>query len=110
MHDTLYVNDLDEHGDNLVLRTHTSPVQIHAMLSSKPPFRMAVIGGRVFRHDLDQTHTPMFHQCEGLVIDTKTSLADLKTMIESIVASLFGSDIEMRFRNTISHLQNHHLN
>ena len=66
-HDTFYFNEKPD-GSRMVLRTHTSPVQIRTMLTQKPPIRI-IAPGRTFRNDSDQTHTPMFHQIEGLVID-----------------------------------------
>ena len=92
MQDTFYLKD-----GNL-LRTHTSPVQIRTMLKQKPPIRM--IGpGAVFRRDFDVTHTPMFHQIEGLVVDEKdkVSFANLKFMLESFLVHMFG-DVKVRFR------------
>ena len=92
MQDTFYFKD-----GNL-LRTHTSPVQIRTMLSQKPPIRM-ISPGAVFRRDYDLTHTPMFHQVEGLVVDEKgkVSFANLKFILESFLVHMFG-DVEVRFR------------
>jgi len=92
MQDTFYFKD-----GNL-LRTHTSPVQIRTMLNQKPPIRM-ISPGAVFRRDYDLTHTPMFHQVEGLVVDKKgkVSFANLKFMLESFLIYMFG-DVEVRFR------------
>ncbi len=92
MQDTFYFND-----GNL-LRTHTSPVQIRTMLSQKPPIRM-ISPGAVFRRDYDLTHTPMFHQVEGLVVDKKekVSFANLKFILESFLVHMFG-DVKVRFR------------
>jgi phenylalanyl-tRNA synthetase alpha chain len=92
MQDTFYMND-----GNL-LRTHTSPVQIRTMLKQKPPIRM-ISPGAVFRRDYDLTHTPMFHQVEGLVVDDKdkVSFANLKFMLESFLVEMFG-DVKVRFR------------
>ena len=84
--------------DGAVLRTHTSPVQIRTMLSQKPPIRM-IAPGAVFRKDYDITHTPMFHQVEGLVVDTKgeVSFANLKSIMSDFLHYMFG-DVEIRFR------------
>ena len=76
MHDTFYLPDRPD-GKAAVLRTHTSPVQIRTMLSQKPPIRI-VAPGRTFRSDYDPTHTPMFHQVEGLVIDEATHMGHLQ--------------------------------
>ena len=73
MHDTFFLEP-DEKGERKVLRTHTSPVQVRTMLSQKPPIRV-ICPGRTYRRDADQTHTPMFHQIEGLVIDQSATLA-----------------------------------
>ncbi|WP_024791003.1 MULTISPECIES: phenylalanine--tRNA ligase subunit alpha [unclassified Lebetimonas] len=92
MQDTFYFND------GKLLRTHTSPVQIRTMLSQKPPIR-AISPGAVFRRDYDLTHTPMFHQVEGLVVDKKgkVSFANLKFILESFLIHMFG-DVKVRFR------------
>ena len=92
MQDTFYMNDAK------LLRTHTSPVQIRTMLSQKPPIRM-ISPGAVFRRDYDLTHTPMFHQVEGLVVEEegKVSFANLKFMLESFLVEMFG-DVKVRFR------------
>ena len=92
MHDTFYV----ENKSNL-LRTHTSPVQIRGMLEKKPPLAF-ISGGKVYRKDDDATHLPMFHQIEGILIDENVSFAHLKDLIYKIVYSLFGEEIELRFR------------
>ncbi len=90
--DTFYVDD------NMVMRTHTSPVQARVMLSRKPPIRV-VCPGRVFRADeIDATHSPVFHQIEGLVIDENVSMADLKGTLDAFAKKLYGADIETRFR------------
>jgi len=91
MHDTFY---FDPHT---VLRTHTSPVQIRAMEASKPPLKV-IAPGRVYRCDSDVTHTPMFHQVEGFLVDTDVSFADLKGMIYEFLRAFFEKDIEVRFR------------
>ncbi len=91
MQDTLYVTD------TVVLRTHTSPLQIRSMLSRKPP--VAVIApGKVYRRDSDLTHTPMFHQIEGLLVDVDVSMADLRGTLDAFVRQLFGADTKTRFR------------
>ena len=84
--------------DGAVLRTHTSPVQIRTMLSQKPPIRM-IAPGAVFRKDYDITHTPMFHQVEGLVVDAKgeVSFANLKSVMSDFLHHMFG-EVEIRFR------------
>jgi phenylalanyl-tRNA synthetase alpha chain len=92
MHDTFYV----ENKLNL-LRTHTSPVQIRGMLEKKPPLAF-ISGGKVYRKDDDATHLPMFHQVEGIYVDENVSFAQLKDLIYKIIYSLFGDDVELRFR------------
>ena len=91
MHDTFYF------GDGRLLRTHTSGVQVRYMLEQKPPLRMIALG-KVYRSDSDQTHTPMFHQCEGLLVDEHASFADLKGTLTEFVRAFFERDFEMRFR------------
>ena len=91
MHDTFYF------GDGRLLRTHTSPVQIRAMQGKQPPIRI-VAPGKVYRSDSDQTHSPMFHQVEGLLVDDSATFADLKGTLEAFVAAFFGQALEMRFR------------
>lgn len=91
MHDTFYFNA------NTLLRTHTSPVQVRTMEHGKPPFRM-ICPGRVYRCDSDQTHTPMFHQVEGLFVEEKVSFADLKSTIEEFLRVFFERELEVRFR------------
>jgi phenylalanyl-tRNA synthetase alpha chain len=91
MHDTFYV---DEHT---VLRTHTSPVQVRVMESQEPPLRI-ICPGRVYRCDSDLTHTPMFHQVEGLLIDEHSSFADLKGLIEDFLRMFFERELQVRFR------------
>ena len=92
MHDTFYV----EKKSNL-LRTHTSPVQIRGMLEKEPPLAF-ISGGKVYRKDDDATHLPMFHQVEGIFVDENVSFAQLKDLIYKVIYSLFGEDIELRFR------------
>lgn len=91
MHDTFYFNA------NMLLRTHTSSVQVRTMESQKPPIRI-ICPGRVYRCDSDQTHSPMFHQVEGLLIDEHVSFADLKGTIEEFLRTFFEADLEVRFR------------
>ncbi len=92
MQDTFYMPDKTH-----VLRTHTSPVQIHYMEQHEPPFRM-IAPGRVYRADSDVTHTPMFHQIEGLVVDTNVSMAHLKTVLQDFLQAFFEMDCQLRFR------------
>ncbi|MCB1618681.1 MAG: phenylalanine--tRNA ligase subunit alpha, partial [Pseudomonadales bacterium] len=91
MHDTFYI---DAHR---LLRTHTSPVQIRQMKQGQPPFRL-ICPGRVYRCDSDVTHTPMFHQVEGLVVDRDISFADLKGTVSGFLRSFFERDLQVRFR------------
>jgi phenylalanyl-tRNA synthetase alpha chain len=85
-------------GTRLLLRTHTSPVQVRTMLSQKPPIRV-IIPGRTYRSDWDQTHTPMFHQVEGLVIDKGSHLGHLKWILEEFLRTFFEIDgVGLRFR------------
>jgi phenylalanyl-tRNA synthetase alpha chain len=96
-HDTFYFNEKAD-GSRMVLRTHTSPVQIRTMLSSKPPIRI-IAPGRTFRCDSDMTHTPMFNQIEGLVIDETTHMGHLKWILAEFCKSFFEvDDVNMRFR------------
>ena len=90
--DTFYVE-----GDDLLLRTHTSPVQIRTMMADKPPIRI-ICPGRVYRRDLDATHLPMFHQLEALVVDRGISMADLKGTMAALWKRFFGEDVETRLR------------
>lgn len=91
MHDTFY---FDAH---ILLRTHTSPVQIHVMQHRPPPLRV-IAPGRVYRCDSDLTHTPMFHQVEGFMIDENVSFADLKGMLNDFLRGFFEQDLKTRFR------------
>ncbi|MBP6534319.1 MAG: phenylalanine--tRNA ligase subunit alpha [Arenimonas sp.] len=91
MHDTFYF------PSGHLLRTHTSGVQVRFMQENKPPFRM-IAAGKVYRSDSDQTHTPMFHQMEGLLVDETSSFADLKGTLAAFVKAFFEQDFEMRFR------------
>ena len=105
MHDTFYVDknyagQASESGNGepeYVLRTHTSPVQVRTMEKQEPPIRI-ICPGRVYRCDSDLTHTPMFHQVEGLVIDKDISFADLKGTIDQFLKSFFEADAPVRFR------------
>jgi len=91
MHDTFY---FDEHT---VLRTHTSPVQIRVMQERQPPLRI-IAPGRVYRCDSDLTHTPMFHQIEGLLVDEHVTFADLKGILDDFLRNFFEQDLKVRFR------------
>ena len=93
MHDTFYF------GDGRLLRTHTSPVQIRAMSGRQPPIRL-IAPGKVFRSDSDQTHSPMFHQVEGLVVGEGITLADLKGTLAAFLRGFFERDFEMMFKPT----------
>jgi len=96
-HDTFYLKP-DANGDRKVLRTHTSPVQIRTMLSKEPPIRI-IAPGRTYRSDWDATHTPMFHQVEGLVIDKDTHLGHLKGTLEAFLKAFFEVDaVTLRLR------------
>ena len=98
MHDTFYLNGRMADGSHAVLRTHTSPVQVRAMQSGKPPFRF-IAPGPTYRSDSDQTHTPMFHQIEALVIDRGIHMGHLKGCVEAFVKAFFESgDVPVRFR------------
>ena len=97
MHDTFFFNP-DEEGKRKVLRTHTSPVQIRTMESQEPPIRV-VIPGKTYRQDSDATHSPMFHQLEGLVIDKTTHVGHLRWTLEEFCKAFFEVDsVTMRFR------------
>ena len=97
MHDTFFFPP-DANGERKLLRTHTSPVQIRTMMSQKPPIRV-IIPGRTYRCDSDQTHTPMFHQVEGLVIDKTSHLGHLKWILEEFCKRFFEvPSVKMRFR------------
>lgn len=91
MQDTFYISD------DIVLRTHTSPVQIRVMEKRKPPVRF-IAPGKVYRCDADITHTPMFHQVEGLMVDKGITFANLKGVIETFLHHMFGENIPVRFR------------
>jgi phenylalanyl-tRNA synthetase alpha chain len=97
MHDTFFLEP-DDKGERKVLRTHTSPVQVRTMLTQKPPIRV-ICPGRTYRRDADQTHTPMFHQIEGLVVDQTSTLANLKWVLEEFCKAFFEvPHVGMRFR------------
>jgi phenylalanyl-tRNA synthetase alpha chain len=91
MHDTFYF------PDGRLLRTHTSPVQIRAMRAQKPPMSL-IAPGRVYRNDSDMTHTPMFHQVEGIVVGENVSFANLKAMLHTFVEHFFEQSLGMRLR------------
>ncbi|MEN8142824.1 MAG: phenylalanine--tRNA ligase subunit alpha, partial [Thermodesulfobacteriota bacterium] len=91
MHDTFYISD------SVLLRTHTSPMQIRAMEGQEPPLRM-IAPGKVYRCDSDVTHTPMFHQVEGFLVDKKVSFADLKGVLSIFIARMFDEKTPIRFR------------
>jgi len=91
MHDTFYI------GDNSLLRTHTSPVQVRYMREHAPPIQV-IAPGRVYRCDSDQTHTPMFHQIEGLTVDEDVSFADLKGVLLAFLRAFFETDLNIRLR------------
>ena len=96
-HDTFYLHPRKD-GSRLLLRTHTSPVQIRTMMTRKPPIRV-IAPGRVYRCDSDQTHTPMFHQIEALVIDEETHMGHLKWVLEEFCKAFFEvEEVKMRFR------------
>ena len=101
MQDTFYVDGGTLHGGfaktPVVLRTHTSGTQIRTMLKQKPPVR-AVMPGRVYRKDSDQTHTPMFHQVEGLLVDTNITFAELKGTLAAFATAFFGPKTKIRLR------------
>ena len=108
MHDTFYFPDVDADGrptpagdktqKRMLLRTHTSPVQIRTMMTQAPPIRI-IAPGRVYRSDSDATHTPMFHQIEGLVIDKTATLANLRWTLETFIKAFFEiDDVTLRFR------------
>ncbi len=97
MHDTFFFAP-DANGERKVLRTHTSPVQIRTMRAKEPPIRV-ICPGRTYRNDSDQTHTPMFHQVEGLVIDKSANLGNLKWILEEFAKAFFEvPNVEMRMR------------
>lgn len=91
MQDTFYITD------NILLRTHTSPTQVHVMENTKPPIRI-LSHGKVYRADDDATHSPMFHQIEGLAVDKKITLCDLKGILDEFVKEIFSKNTKTRFR------------
>jgi phenylalanyl-tRNA synthetase alpha chain len=98
MHDTFYINVLADGKGRRLLRTHTSPVQIRAMLANKPPFRFFSIG-RVFRSDYDATHTPMFNQIEGLMVEKNVGFSHLKWFLSDLLKKFFEvENLRIRFR------------
>ena len=98
MQDTFYLNAEDDQGDKLLLRTHTSSVQIRKLQDSKPPLAVISIG-KVYRRDSDQTHTPMFHQMEALMIDKNVNMGHLKWILEEFLKKFFEiEEVSMRFR------------
>ena len=98
MHDTFYFPDTAPKGGKMLLRTHTSPVQVRTMLADGAPLRI-IAPGRVYRSDSDATHTPMFHQVEGLVIDKGIHLGHLKWTLETFLKAFFETeDIVLRLR------------
>lgn len=98
MHDTFYFGETDKDGNRMLLRTHTSPVQVRTMMTQKPPIRI-IAPGKTYRCDSDATHTPMFHQVEGLVIDKDITLGHLRWTLETFIKAFFEVDhIVTRFR------------
>lgn len=97
MHPARAMQDTFYFADNNVLRTQTSSVQIRAMETTKPPLRIIAMG-RVYRRDFDLTHTPMFHQVEGLMVDENVSFADLKNILTQFLQAFFENDVPIRFR------------
>jgi phenylalanyl-tRNA synthetase alpha chain len=91
LHDTFFVSD------SVLLRTHTSPMQVRVMEKQRPPVHI-IVPGKAYRRDSDATHTPMFHQVEGLVVDEGITLADLKGTLETFVRAMFGADRKVRLR------------
>ncbi|MFW7380376.1 MAG: phenylalanine--tRNA ligase subunit alpha [Oligoflexus sp.] len=93
MQDTFFLKNRPD----MVLRTHTSNLQVHAMLRERPPLRI-VAPGRTYRCDSDLTHTPMFHQIEGLVVDQNISMGDMKGIVDKFLKAVFGEDLQTRLR------------
>ncbi|QAR33845.1 phenylalanine--tRNA ligase subunit alpha [Geovibrio thiophilus] len=91
MQDTFYITD------EILMRTHTSPVQVRTMLKNKPPVKI-IAPGKVYRCDSDITHTPMFHQVEGLLVDERTTFGDLKGILTVFIQKMFGDNVPVRFR------------
>ncbi len=97
MHDTFYLPPAPDRR-KMLLRTHTSTIQIHTMLSRKPPFRI-IATGRTYRSDHDMTHTPMFHQCDGIVVEDKVTMAHLKGTLQDFLRAFFNvDDLPVRLR------------
>ena len=97
MQDTFYIRD-SKNKEKLVLRTHTSPVQIRTMIEKKPPLKI-IVPGRTYRCDSDSTHSPMFHQVEGLLIDEESTMANLKGCLVDFLKAFFEiDDLQYRFR------------
>jgi len=98
MQDTLFIDEGDQKKSRIMMRTHTSPVQIRMMVAGKPPFRM-IAPGRVYRNEtITYKSYCLFHQVEGLVVDEGVTMADLKTMIYSFARAFFGRDVKLRYR------------
>jgi phenylalanyl-tRNA synthetase alpha chain len=98
MQDTFFVEaDWVKATQPVLLRTHTSPVQVRSMLEQKPPVRV-IVPGRVYRRDSDITHSPMFHQVEGLLVDKDVTFAELKGTLDAFARAFFGSNVSTRFR------------
>ena len=98
MQDTLFIDEGDQHSSRILMRTHTSPVQIRAMLNESPPFRL-IAPGRVYRNEtITYKSYCLFHQVEGLVVDEGVTMADLKTTIYSFAQAFFGHDVKLRYR------------
>lgn len=98
MHDTFYMKQVEGQEEQMLLRTHTSPIQIRAMQNSKPPFRF-IAPGRTYRCDSDMTHTPMFHQIEGLWVDKNVNMGHLKYIVQELIREFFENDeIDFLFR------------
>ncbi|RKQ69061.1 phenylalanyl-tRNA synthetase alpha subunit [Litorimonas taeanensis] len=97
MHDTFFMSAIEGEEEKKVLRTHTSPVQIRTMINQKPPIRI-IAPGRTYRCDSDQTHTPMFHQVEGLVIDKDIHMGHLKGVLMDFISAFFETDVDVQFR------------
>lgn len=97
MHDTFYVEAGSDNAEKFLLRTHTSPVQARYMLTEKPPINI-IAPGRVYRCDSDVTHTPMFHQVEGLMVDEGISFADLKGVLTHFLQQFFETELQIRLR------------
>ena len=95
MQDTFYISE------NVVLRTHTSPIQVRVMETQKPPVSV-IAPGKVYRRDSDVSHTPMFHQVEGLLVDRDVSFGELKGTLTRFIHQMFGSDTRLRFRPSFS--------